>query len=724
MKLNLKVGSVAIALTAVTTAMAAFAATALLFSAAVNVSQTTTPTEKAKSARLAYQDGSTFKKAWLYVYGDGDVGSENVYARYSFDEGVTWSIPILLSSDALGNPTGGQSITTRGSNTFVADNNKPNLYSPPTTNRPNVVVTWTSAYCPEDPTAANSGSYTSAVQGQSALVDGGAIDHPFFCMWTATTTDPALASWTITQLTNGERDAIGDVATGNSKGQGFALAWQEDPAGLKPGEAEGPGDGGSGATVSSGTNIWYSYAPAPNGAAFRTNIRQASDNNSAATGAPGASRPNLSMSGSNAVLAYEETACPGGSSGKCIRYHSFPYNAPTFSTVAGAEGEPGAIVSDPAKNARRVRIVVQGAEAAPASDLRTLLLWRESAAAAGEGAPADIVIRRGLAKASVPGSSGFTAADILMDTPQTMTDLAAGCGNANAHRAVIRNNFIALAYDITPSMDGSNPEKSNPTTANYNLVLTRSLDSGTTWDMARNLSNLTDVSVRVVEPRIVPTPGTITNPISGVPDLGDTQDTNTFFIAYATEGNDAAAAAGKVYVSRSTDQGDTFEAFVPVSDAAGGQSESQLRATPDGSVVSALWMQEQDNGSKDAMFAMATPVGGEPLAATTPAVISGGVCPAPPVPPPPPFTTGWVSGGGCSAATGRQPLDPVLPALAALALIGLAARRWRSGHNFSRNYFVLRTWSGMFCQHTKSASSLSPAMHKKFTQIKNSELLG
>jgi MYXO-CTERM domain-containing protein len=688
MKTNLKHGRVAIALTALFIATAAIAATALSISAAVNVSQTTTPTEKAKFARLAFQDGGTFKNAWLYVYGDGEVGRENVYARYSFDDGVTWSDPILLSRDELGDPTGGQSIKTKGGYTFIADNNKPNLYSPPATDHPNVVVTWTSAYCPEDPAAANSGSYSSNFQGQSALVDGGTIDHPFFCLWTATTTDPALSSWTVAQLTNGERDAIGDVATGNSKGQGFALAWQEDPAGLKPGEAEGPGDGGSGATVSPGTNIWYTYAPTPDGATFRTNIRQASDNNSAVTGAPGASRPNLSMSGNNAVLVYEETACPGGSSGKCIRYHNFLYNAPTFSTVPGAEGEPGAIVSDPTKNARRVRVVLQGAEAAPASDLRALLLWRESAAAAGEGAPADIVIRRGLVRAGVAGSNGFKADDILADTPQKMTELAAGCGNANAHRALIRNNFIALAYDITPSMDGANPDKSNPTTANYNLVLTRSFDSGTTWDTPRNLSNLTDMSVRVVEPRIVPTPGTIINPISGVPDTSDTQDTNTFFIAYATEGNDTTAAAGKVYVSRTTDQGETFEAFVPVSNAAAGQSESQLRATPDGSVVAALWMQEQDNGNKDAMFAMATPVANEPLATTTPAVISGGVCPAP-TNPPPPLPPGYVTGGsGCSAATGQQPLDPVLPVLAVLALIGLVARRWRSDRKSSRIFYL------------------------------------
>ena len=676
MKLNLKHGKAAIALTAMAIATAAIAATALSFSAAVNVSQTTKPTEKAKSVRLAYQDGTTFKKAWLYVYSDGDVGRENVYAKYSFNEGVTWSDPILLSRDAasIPNPTGGISIMTKDGYPFTADNNKPNIFAPPTTDHPNVVVTWTSAYCPQDPAATNAGSYISTVQGQSALVDGGVIDHPFFCLWTATTTDPTLSNWTTTQLTNGERDAIGDVVSGNSKGQGFALAWQEDPAGLQPGEAEGPGDGGSGATVSPGTNIWYTYAPSlSNGTIFRTNIRQASDNNDQVTsGAPGASRPNLAMSGNTALLAYEETACTGGSTGKCIVYHSFPYNTPTWTATDAA----GTAISDVTQNARRVRFVQQGATAAPSSDLRVLLLWRESKPSDVGGAPADIVVRRGLAKASAAGSSGFTAADILVDTPLKLTNVASGCGNANAHRALIRNNFIALAYDMTPSMDGSNPEKSNPTTANYNLYLTRSLDSGATWETARNLSNLTDVSMRVVEPRIVPTPGTITNPITGAPDAGDTQNTNTFYISYATERNDATAAAGKVYVSRTTDQGETFEAFVPVSSAAGGQSEAQLRATPDGSVVAALWMQEQDNGNRDAMFAIATPAADEPLATTTPAVTGGGSCPAPTVLPPP-VTTGVLGGGGCSAATGQQALDPVLPVLAVLGLIGLVARRWR-----------------------------------------------
>jgi len=660
MRLKLNPGKAAVAIIAFVVAIAAVAATALSFSTPVNVSRTSTPTEKAKNVRLAFQDGSNFRKAWLYVYGDGDVGRENVYAKYSFDEGVTWSTPILLSKDSAGYPTGGQYIVTKGSYLAAADNNKPNLFAPPATSGPKVVVTWTSAYCPENPAASNIGPYTSTVQGQSDIDGDGTVDHPFYCLWVATTTDPALQNWTSTQLTNGERDAIGDIETGNSTGTGYALAWQEDPAGLQPGEAEGPGDGGSGATVSPGTNIWYTYSATPNGPAFRTNIRQASDNNSTATGSAGASRPNLTMSGSTAALAYEETACAGGSSGKCIVYHSFPYNTTTWTATDAA----GTNISDVTQNSRRVRFVLQGATAAPNSSLRTLVLWRESAPSLTGGTPADIVIRRGLAGAGVSGSSGFTAADLLADTPRKMTNVAASGANANAHRAIIRDGFIALAYDLTPSMDAADPAKTSPPTANYNLFLTRSTDGGATWDTARNISNVTDTTMRVVEPRIVATPGTITNPVTGSPDAGDTQNTSTFYISYATEKNDATAAAGRVYVARSTDQGVTLEPFVPVSNASGGQSEAQLRSTPDGSAVGVLWMQEQTLGNdltKDAMFATAVPA---TLLVPAIPVISTGT------------STGSAS-GGCNTAAGPAPFDPLLPMLAALGLIGLGVRRLR-----------------------------------------------
>ena len=119
-----------------------------------------------------------------------------------------------------------------------------------------------------------------------------------------------------------------------------------------------------GSHVTGGTNIWYTHAPNPNGVTLRANIAQLSDNNVLGTGEPGASRPNLQISGSTAVLAYEETACPGGGTGKCIVYHSFPYTAHDANSA-------GTIVSDVQKNARRVRFFLQGAATAGTSTLRS-----------------------------------------------------------------------------------------------------------------------------------------------------------------------------------------------------------------------------------------------------------------------------------------------------------------------------------------------------------------
>ncbi|MCH5372545.1 MAG: choice-of-anchor O protein [Planctomycetes bacterium] len=60
------------------------------------------------------------------------------------------------------------------------------------------------------------------------------------------------------RLTSGRRDA-NQVFMGASDGAGFAIAWQEDPGGLRPGEAKGPGPGWGGATTNHKTDIWYSY---------------------------------------------------------------------------------------------------------------------------------------------------------------------------------------------------------------------------------------------------------------------------------------------------------------------------------------------------------------------------------------------------------------------------------------------------------------------------------
>jgi hypothetical protein len=107
----------------------------------------------------------------------------------------------------------------------------------------------------------------------------------------------------------------------------------------------------------------------------------------------------------------------------------------------------------------------------------------------------------------------------------------------------------------------------------------------------------------------VPTPGTIVNPLTGTPDAGDTQDPNVLYLSYATETNTLVGVSGRIYLSRSTDQGASFEPFVPVSATAAGQSEAQLRPLPDGSAAMVLWMGEQTIGNvdtKDAMYTVAT----------------------------------------------------------------------------------------------------------------------
>lgn len=569
----------------------------------VNVSSTPTPTEKAKLARLAYVDAGVFRKAWLFTYLDGPAGRQNIHVRVSFDDGMTWQAETLLSRDAAGAPTGGQVVTT-GAGAFTADNDMPMLFAPPVTSKPLVTIAWNSAYCPPDPTAATAGSYASAVQGTADANGDDAPDRPFHCLWVATTSDPALATWNVHQLTNGQRDATNEVVAGSATGNAVGIAWQEDPAGLQPGEAEGHGDGGSGAHVTGGTNIWYTYAPGPVGATLRANIRQLSDNDLAGMGQPGASRPALVFSGSTAMVAYEESACPGGAGGKCIVYHSFPYATPDTDAA-------GTTMSDVTHNARRVRIVQQGAAAAGTSPLRTVLLWRESAVAV-PNAPADIMIRRGLAEpATRAGSTGFLPADLLAEAPQKMTDVAASGGNANAHRAVMRGGSIVLAYDLTPNMAGADPVAPAAPTATYNLFVTRSTGHAAagTWSAAVNLSGLTSPSVRVVEPRLVPTPGTVVNPLTGKPDPGDQQDPEILYAAYSVEANTPAGGSGQVLVSRSTDFGIRFSPFAQISTVAFGQSESQLRPTPDGTSAAVLWMQEQAAGDaqvKDAMLAVAT----------------------------------------------------------------------------------------------------------------------
>lgn len=91
---------------------------------------------------------------------------------------------------------------------------------------------------------------------------------PFSCVWAARgvfVVDPDDAEgdgykiqWRKEeQLTSGRRDA--NKIWIASADIGYAIAWQEDPEGLREGKGEGPGVGWSGATANHGSDIWYTH---------------------------------------------------------------------------------------------------------------------------------------------------------------------------------------------------------------------------------------------------------------------------------------------------------------------------------------------------------------------------------------------------------------------------------------------------------------------------------
>ncbi|SHJ28958.1 hypothetical protein SAMN02745165_01994 [Malonomonas rubra DSM 5091] len=60
------------------------------------------------------------------------------------------------------------------------------------------------------------------------------------------------------RVTSGRRD-VNQIFVASAGSAGFAMVWQEDPNGVQPGKAVGPGPGWGGATTSHKTDIWYSY---------------------------------------------------------------------------------------------------------------------------------------------------------------------------------------------------------------------------------------------------------------------------------------------------------------------------------------------------------------------------------------------------------------------------------------------------------------------------------
>lgn len=589
---------------------AAYAAYQLFAGTVANVTATTAASEKGRVLRLAYTDNGMFVKPYVLVYADGNGAPGdrlNVYARRSFDDGVTWDGPTLLSMDGAGAPTGGQTINVNGTD-YLAENDKASVFAPSSysgTSPRSILVTWTSSYCPD----LTSGAYPNPAQKiATALIP----PRPYKCLWTARSINAGV-SWSTEQLTDGSLDAENDVVAGAQSNNAFAIAWQADPMGLQPGEGDGPGDGGSGARTTGGTNLWYTYTNSLSGAnpLLRNNVVQLTDNvamppvgDGPPTG-PGASRPTLQMSGSTAAIVYEETK---GGGGKNVHFHSFAYNNPDINN-------DGTIVNDPRYNARRPRVVLQGGSAAGSSPLRMMVFYRQSSVIA-PGASADIVLHRGLKDTVAdPASTGFRAADLEPYSSATnMSDpgeLHPG-DNALAHRGFVRGSFIAFGYSYTDDLVASDPDQTNPPTSTNNFYVRTSNDSGASWSAPQQVSNFEvydswPLNISVAEPRLVPTSGTLTNPLTMVPDTGDIQNPDVFYVAYGSYMNTPGKPDYKIFVTRTTNRGASFELTGGMPGGVG-QSESQLRVRPDGSSAAILWMQEMaPTAARDVMFTQVAP---------------------------------------------------------------------------------------------------------------------
>lgn len=374
----------------------------------------------------------------ISVYTDDDAdptAGDDVWAAYSLDDGDTWQRTNLSQA--------------AGRSSFVIDGEDyPGLVSKPalTLKGNKVLVSWTSSYCESGfpgyqqltatdtyQVSAPQGSVDYALEGYPEVGE-----VPYKCVWAARglvdKSDGAITWYQPERLTSGARYAM-QMASSSAPNAGFVIAWAEDPDGLDPGNARGPGEGWTGANPHPGTDVWYSYLPMgsfdstavdpaadpedPEAIAARPRPAKkfsvpvpVSDNAQLDPGGPpavaGATRPAVSMSpygyvnaegktvnGAWVAYGYEETKAPatgevpaavdGVESGKQVVHHAFPIASPDVFTS-------GDVVSDPAQSGRRVRYITQPLAQMGASRTAGLVLYRMGPD--GQAGAADFIVRR------------------------------------------------------------------------------------------------------------------------------------------------------------------------------------------------------------------------------------------------------------------------------------------------------------------------------------------
>ena len=496
---------------------------------------------------------------------------------------------------------------------FWGDSAKPNIFN----SGDNIVVTWVDKYCPEA-TWAWGTSGESSIQGTVAYPDLATYPEqhvvPYSAVYAAISSDGG-TTWVFggdnppLQITYGRRDAIGDVSRG--AGARWTFAWQEDPEGLQSGEADGPGEGYSGANGSKGTDVWYSWTSdlVLEPLALRLNRTPLTNHSTYdLTGSNGfkmvgkagtaenhaSTRANLALikDGTTfmALLAYEETKGLSILSGKTVQYHAFPFDAPLSNgTLNATVGDPGTQLSPLLENSRRVRFVAQPPDGVKPA---IAIFWKQGLE--DQGGPSDIMA---LVSKSLDAPSLLAVAPLNMST-ETPTATAANMTgetfdnpveDARAHRGVLRGNTIVIGYTYT----WNQPLARYTDLANYNFWVRRSEDGGVTWLDPQNVSQIEDTKVNVKEPRLVKTPG--------LPGFNP----DAFLAAWGTETNPweglESAHPLDIRCTYTVDKGASFAKVTDTGATQEGEFESQLVPSPEMDAVYAVWM--STNGSRtEALF--------------------------------------------------------------------------------------------------------------------------
>jgi len=648
---------------------------------------------------------------------------------------ANWTAPVNISQSAALSSIDTDWDGDGALEPFYGDAEKPNGFI-----NPNgvTVVSWVSHYCPDgDPATAG---VQATTQRARLYIERDSRVIPFTCTWANYSTDYGATWQGPIQLSSGERAAKQDVNRGSANF--WAVTWQEDPTGLELGEAEGPGDGASGANVSGGTDIWYSYTdgaadgsvaealPAV-GWVFSAPVRLTDNVDGTGTpgsldivfdgtgaavdqgliekGSAGASRANLGAISSTIISAWEETKGSGGlDEGKFIRYLNFPVNAPpvggtvTLPVVGDIPvGTPGCILSDPEKNARRVRFVTQSPADAGAGAMQLGIFWKEGINT--QGGPSDIMFRRAIG--GVAPANMLPAVDIGANSTDAITcdtsvyaetqqleyvaadnvssrtkDVAASgvdnlgddtelqfTENALAHRGLLRGEDLWLGYSYTENLALLTYLNAD----NYNFWI-RKFNVNDGWARPQQVSDESDPTVNVREPRLVGTqPNGDSCDAINDPTGPECRNTDVFYVAWGTQTNVSPWAPEQaeelgLWITRTTDAGATFEPVVQLSVAQGvfggpliddeeseSAFESQINARPDGDKFFAVW--NQSNVAGDETYTEYTT--GEPEEVADPPANGGG-------------------GGGCTVGKADGHGDPLLPGLVLLALGFLGFRRW------------------------------------------------